>query len=35
MDDSIVVEEGTHEQLMKKGGEYARIWQLQAATFLT
>jgi ABC-type multidrug transport system fused ATPase/permease subunit len=34
MDDSVVAEEGTHEQLMKKEGEYAHIWKLQAETFL-
>lgn len=34
MDDSVVIEEGTHEQLVRKGGEYARIWMLQARAFL-
>ncbi|KAF8876487.1 P-loop containing nucleoside triphosphate hydrolase protein [Infundibulicybe gibba] len=34
MNDSVVVEEGTHEQLIKKQGEYARIWMLQAQAFL-
>jgi ABC-type multidrug transport system fused ATPase/permease subunit len=34
MNDSVVVEEGTHEQLLKKEGEYARIWMLQAQAFL-
>ncbi|KAF9560186.1 P-loop containing nucleoside triphosphate hydrolase protein [Agrocybe pediades] len=34
MNDSVVVEEGTHEQLLSKQGEYARIWMLQARAFL-
>lgn len=34
MDDSVVVEEGTHDQLIKKNGEYSRIWMLQAQAFL-
>lgn len=34
MNDSVVVEEGTHEQLLKKKGEYARTWTLQAQAFL-
>ncbi|KAG1908606.1 P-loop containing nucleoside triphosphate hydrolase protein [Suillus fuscotomentosus] len=27
-------EQGTHDELMRKGGEYARIWNLQAMDFL-
>ena len=34
MDDSAVQEEGTHDDLLKRGGEYARIWNLQAKAFL-
>ncbi|EDR16100.1 uncharacterized protein LACBIDRAFT_301848 [Laccaria bicolor S238N-H82] len=34
MNDSVIVEEGTHDQLMKQNGEYARIWMLQARAFL-
>ncbi|EMD41302.1 hypothetical protein CERSUDRAFT_109898 [Gelatoporia subvermispora B] len=34
MNDSVIVESGTHEQLLAHGGEYARIWKLQAQAFL-
>ncbi|KIM48490.1 hypothetical protein M413DRAFT_61619 [Hebeloma cylindrosporum] len=34
MNDAVVVEEGTHELLLKYNGEYARIWKLQAGAFL-
>ena len=34
MNDSVVVEEGTHDQLIMCSGEYARIWTLQAQAFL-
>ncbi|RDB28996.1 Lipid A export ATP-binding/permease protein MsbA [Hypsizygus marmoreus] len=34
MDNAVVVEEGTHEQLINKDGEYAHIWKLQAQAFL-
>ncbi|KAG2345400.1 hypothetical protein BDR05DRAFT_998534 [Suillus weaverae] len=33
MDES-VQEQGSHDELIKKGGEYARIWNLQAKPFL-
>ncbi|KAG1908605.1 P-loop containing nucleoside triphosphate hydrolase protein [Suillus fuscotomentosus] len=33
MDES-VQEQGTHDELMGKGGEYARIWNIQAKPFL-
>ncbi|KAG0703055.1 P-loop containing nucleoside triphosphate hydrolase protein [Suillus ampliporus] len=33
MDES-VQEQGTHDELMKKGGDYARIWNIQAQPFL-
>ncbi|KAG1746811.1 P-loop containing nucleoside triphosphate hydrolase protein [Suillus lakei] len=33
MDES-VQEQGTHKELIRKGGEYARIWNLQAKPFL-
>ncbi|KIK60425.1 hypothetical protein GYMLUDRAFT_43735 [Collybiopsis luxurians FD-317 M1] len=32
--DSAIVEEGSHNQLISAGGEYARIWNLQAQAFL-
>ncbi|KXN84813.1 Putative multidrug export ATP-binding/permease protein YgaD [Leucoagaricus sp. SymC.cos] len=34
MNNSVVVEEGTHEALMKKDGEYAKLWMMQARAFL-
>ncbi|KAG6332407.1 hypothetical protein ID866_6678 [Astraeus odoratus] len=34
MNDAEIQEEGTHEDLLALGGEYARIWGLQAQAFL-
>ncbi|GLB36684.1 putative (ABC) transporter [Lyophyllum shimeji] len=34
INDSVVLEEGTHDELLKKDGEYAHIWNLQAQAFL-
>ncbi|KAI9062254.1 P-loop containing nucleoside triphosphate hydrolase protein [Trametes sanguinea] len=34
MNDSAIVESGTHEQLLGQGGGYANIWNLQAQAFL-
>ncbi|KAH9891326.1 P-loop containing nucleoside triphosphate hydrolase protein [Cubamyces lactineus] len=34
MNDSVIVESGTHEALLKRQGEYARLWMLQAQAFL-
>ncbi|CCL99959.1 uncharacterized protein FIBRA_01984 [Fibroporia radiculosa] len=34
MNDSTIVEAGTHDVLLKRQGEYARIWNLQAQAFL-
>ncbi|KAG2028536.1 P-loop containing nucleoside triphosphate hydrolase protein [Suillus americanus] len=34
MDESVIQEEGTHDDLLKRGGEYARIWNLQAKAFI-
>jgi ABC-type multidrug transport system fused ATPase/permease subunit len=34
MKDSVVEEIGTHDELLKKGGGYARIYELQAQAFL-
>ena len=31
IDDNHIAEEGTHEELMAKGGEYAQLWQAQQA----
>ncbi|HEY5235990.1 MAG TPA: ATP-binding cassette domain-containing protein, partial [Rhabdochlamydiaceae bacterium] len=33
-DQGKVVEEGSHEQLLSKGGHYARMWRMQAGGFL-
>jgi ABC-type multidrug transport system fused ATPase/permease subunit len=33
MNETAVVETGTHEGLMKSGGDYARLWKLQAEAF--
>jgi hypothetical protein len=33
MNETAVIETGTHEELMKCGGEYARLWKLQAEAF--
>ncbi|KAH9855745.1 P-loop containing nucleoside triphosphate hydrolase protein [Lenzites betulinus] len=34
MNDSVIVEAGTHDELLKRQGEYARLWMLQAQAFL-
>ena len=34
MNDSVIVEAGTHDELIKRQGEYERIWMLQAQAFL-
>ncbi|KAI0770936.1 P-loop containing nucleoside triphosphate hydrolase protein [Trametes elegans] len=34
MSDSAVVESGTQEELLKRQGEYARLWTLQAQAFI-
>ena len=31
IDDNHISEEGSHEELLAKGGEYARLWQAQQA----
>ena len=33
MDESGIVESGTHEVLLRNDGEYARLWKLQAQAF--
>ncbi|KAF7306320.1 ABC transporter related protein [Mycena indigotica] len=34
MDDASILEEGTHDELIKRDGGYAKIWMLQAQAFL-
>jgi len=34
MNDSTIIEEGTHDELIKKDGSYAKVWMLQARAFL-
>jgi len=34
MDDGKVIEDGTHEHLLEKGGVYARLWHRQSGGFL-
>jgi len=34
MNDSVIVETGTHDGLIKQGGRYADLWNLQAQAFL-
>ena len=34
MNDAAIVEVGTHNELMKCEGEYARLWRMQAEAFL-
>ncbi|MDE6973125.1 MAG: hypothetical protein K2P38_08500 [Lachnospiraceae bacterium] len=33
MKDGRIVEQGTHEALLKLGGEYSRMWELQAQAY--
>ena len=34
MDDGEIQEAGTHEALLARDGEYARIWRIQVEAFL-
>ncbi|KAI0056772.1 P-loop containing nucleoside triphosphate hydrolase protein [Artomyces pyxidatus] len=34
MHDSVILETGTHEQLLKAEGDYSRLWKMQAQAFL-
>lgn len=34
MDGGRIVEQGTHKQLLKAGGHYARLWERQSGGFL-
>jgi len=33
MNETTIIENGTHEQLMEAKGNYANLWQLQAEAF--
>ena len=35
MDETGIVEAGTHDELLRGKGEYARLWTLQAQAFLS
>jgi ATP-binding cassette subfamily B multidrug efflux pump len=34
MDEGRIVEEGTHDDLLRQGGHYARLWRRQSGGFL-
>jgi ABC-type multidrug transport system fused ATPase/permease subunit len=35
MNDSVIIETGTHEELLRsEGSDYARLWRMQAEAFL-
>lgn len=34
LDDGKIVEQGTHRELLKKGGEYQKLWSRQSGAFL-
>jgi ATP-binding cassette subfamily B multidrug efflux pump len=34
MDAGHIVEQGTHQELLARGGHYARLWQRQSGGFL-
>jgi ATP-binding cassette subfamily B multidrug efflux pump len=34
MDEGRIIEEGTHDELVAKGGLYAHLWQRQSGGFL-
>jgi ATP-binding cassette subfamily B multidrug efflux pump len=35
MDEANIVEEGTHEELLERGGLYASLWSRQSGGFFT
>ena len=35
MNESSIVESGTHEELLKTQGEYAKLWRMQAQAFVS
>ena len=35
MNESSIVESGTHEELLKTKGEYAKLWRMQAQAFVS
>lgn len=34
LDNGVIIEDGTHDELVAKGGHYARMWHMQAGGFL-
>ena len=34
MDDGKIIEDGTHDALLKKGGQYAKLWSHQSGDFI-
>jgi ATP-binding cassette subfamily B multidrug efflux pump len=34
LDNGKIVESGTHAALLRRGGEYARLWKMQSGGFL-
>jgi ABC-type multidrug transport system fused ATPase/permease subunit len=34
LEDGKIIENGTHEELLKLNGKYAKLWRMQAGGFL-